>query len=213
MRLLADSKRFIPQLISSVAGGLVLATMAWPNLVGDSIFGIAQIVTAVAVLLGLGNLAVVHLRSLRHRSRGWPYSLTLVAVALAVFLLELVPETVGGVTAAQMRGFSAEVFRYMYQPLALSVLALLTAFALRASWRALQARPGEALLLLLVAIVFLVASGPWAAALPGLRESLEWVRAYPVLGVARGLLLGISLGALVAATRLLLGFDQPYLDR
>jgi hypothetical protein len=36
---------------------------------------------------------------------------------------------------------------------------------------------------------------------------------YVVLAGARGLLIGAALGAVVAGIRVLLGFDQPYLDR
>jgi hypothetical protein len=101
----------------------------------------------------------------------------------------------------------------MYQPLATSVLALLTFFALRASWRALYARPREALPIIVVALIVLIIGGPWAVAIPGLRDGLDWINAYPVRGVTRGLLLGIGLGAMVTTVRVLLGIDQPYLDR
>src|SRR5260370_330745 len=56
----------------------------------------------------------------------------------------------------------------------------------------------------------------WAAlvaALPLLGDGVRWLSDYVALAGARGLLLGAALGALVAGVRVLLGFDQPYLDR
>jgi hypothetical protein len=114
---------------------------------------------------------------------------------------------------SETQQISALVLRYVFQPLATSTLGLLTFFALRAAWRALAARPGEALVILAVAVIFLVAAGPWAGGIPGLRETLDWIRTYPVAGVTRGLLIGASLGAIVTTVRVLLGFDVPYLDR
>lgn len=213
MRLFADPKRLLPMLLTGVAGILILVSLVWPNPAGDMLLEIAQITTAVGLLLGLLNVVAVHIGNLRRRTPGWPQSVVLLVVAVAVFALELVPEWAGVATAAEISEFSAAVFRYVYQPLATSILGLLTFFALRASWRALYLRPGEAIVVLLVAVFFLVAGGPWAAAVPGLQESLEWIRAYPALGVARGLVIGVSLGALVATIRVLLGLDQPYLDR
>ncbi len=213
MRVISDPKRFLPLLLGGVVGVLVLVSLVQPNPVGDGLLQIAQITIALGLFFGLLNVLVVHLRTSASRRRGWPQSIVLIVTAVAVFALELFSSTVGGGTAERVTAFAADIFRYVYQPLATSILALLTFFALRASWRALQARPGEALLILIAAVIFLVAGGPWAGMLPGLKEALDWIRVYPALGVARGLVLGVGIGALVASIRLLLGFDQPYLDR
>jgi hypothetical protein len=42
---------------------------------------------------------------------------------------------------------------------------------------------------------------------------MQWINDYVVLAGARGLLIGVALGTLVASMRVLLGFDQPYIDR
>jgi hypothetical protein len=65
-----------------------------------------------------------------------------------------------------------------------------------------------------VALLVRVLTGlPQVAALPVLGQSMQWVSDYVALAGARGLLLGAALGAVVAGVRVLLGFDQPYLDR
>ena len=213
MRLLTDPKRALPLIISAVVGILILVSVVRPTPLRDGLLAVAQITMAIGLLLGLGNVLLTHLRALRTRAPGWSSSIVIVVAAIAVFALEMTASTLDPETGMGLSTISAEVFQYVYQPLMTSLLGLLTFFALRASWRALHARPGEALPIVLVATVFLVAGGPWAGLLPGLPETLDWVRAYPALGVARGLLLGVGLGALVASVRLLLGFDQPYLDR
>ena len=42
---------------------------------------------------------------------------------------------------------------------------------------------------------------------------MDWLANYVALAGARALLIGSALGALVAGVRVLLGFDQPFLDR
>jgi len=213
MRLLTDPKRLFPLLLGAAAGALTLVSLFQPNIAGDVLLEIVQITTAFALLLGFASVLRANLGKVARRASGWPYSITLIAVALIVFTVEIVSGTAVGPLAAQAGELASDAFRYVYQPLATSILALLTFFALRAAWRALHARPREAVPILIVAVVFLLAGGPWASALPGLQETLDWVRSYPALGVARGILLGVALGAVVATVRLLLGFDQPYLDR
>ena len=205
----SEARRWFPLLIALLSGVIVIATYVQPNAFSDGLLQIVALLVTGGLLLGILNVLNTHRRRISARAQDWPYSIVLIVALLMTFILGLLP-SVGVPVLATVTG---EVLRYVYQPLAGSLLALLTFFALRAAWRALQVRPGEASVILGVAVLFLLASGPWAALLPGLRETLDWIEAYPVLGVARGLLLGVGIGALVASTRLLLGFDQPYLDR
>lgn len=208
---LADPKRWLPLLLAILAGSIVLASYLQANPIrplSDGLLQVAALLTAAGLLLGIVNVLNIHIRRVFARATDWQYSGVLVIALVTTLGLGLLP----GATSAAT-GPAGDVFRYVYQPLASSILALLTFFALRAAWRALQVRPGEASIILTVAVVFLLANGPWTALIPGLDEVLQWIRAYPVLGVARGLLVGIGIGAVVASLRLLFGFDQPYLDR
>lgn len=202
---LADPKRLIPLIVALLAGLVTLGSYIQPNALSSGLFDVAAGLTAAGLLLGVLNVLNVHRQRIVGRAVGWPYSIVLVTALVTTFVLAVLP-TIGP-------GLSRAIFLYVYRPLAGSILALLTFFALRAAWRALQLRPGEASIILGVAIVFLLANGPWTALVPGLASVLTWIREYPVLGVARGLLLGVGIGALVASVRVLLGLDQPYLDR
>ncbi|CAA9280574.1 MAG: hypothetical protein AVDCRST_MAG93-3166 [uncultured Chloroflexia bacterium] len=212
MRLSAP-KRLLATLLSGLAAIVVLVGALQPFPFVDNLLQVAQIILAVALVIGALNVVLVHLRALRNRMPGLGYRLVLVVATIMVVALELVAPLVGGSIGATTTAMSTRVFQYVYQPLAMSVLGLLVFFALQATWRALATRPGEAWIVVIVAVVFLLASGPWAALVPGLPETLAWMTIYPANGVARGLLLGISIAAVVATVRLLLGFDQPYLDR
>ena len=213
MRVFANLQRLLPALLGGAAGALVLLALFQVTPAADMLLEIAQITTAVGLLIGLGSVIAGHLGVVVRRARGWGYSLITALVAASVFSLELLPAAMGFMSLSEARDISDLVLRYVFQPLATSTLGLLAFFALRASWRALAARPGEALVILVTGVIYLVAAGPWAGVLPGLVDTLDWVRAYPVAGVIRGLLIGASLGAIVTTVRVLLGFDLPYLDR
>lgn len=213
MHVFADPKRLIAILISGIAGALVLLALVRSLPAVDILLEVAQVTTAIGLLLGLMSIVAGHARAVARRARGWGRHLMIAVVAILVFGLELLPQSLGVLSQSEAQEISALVLRYIFQPLATSTLGLLAFFALRAAWRALAARPGEALVILTVAVIFLVAAGPWAGGVPGLRETLDWIRTYPVAGVTRGLLIGASLGAIVTTVRVLLGFDLPYLDR
>ncbi len=201
-------RRFLPVILSGIIGTLVIVGFYQPNLVSTALLEIAQIVTAGGVLLGVGNLLTIHLKAVR-AGKERLNRLALITALVASFAIQLSADLLGG----DLRVIAGEIFRYIYQPLAGSLIGLLTFFALRASWQAMQVRPAEASVILVVAALFLLVGGPWAAAVPGLSATLDWLRTYPVVGVTRGLLLGIGLGAMLASIRVLLGFDQPYFDQ
>src|SRR5690348_16972475 len=66
----------------------------------ESILGLLSdwvtLLVAFALLLGLGNVARVHLGRIVGRHPGWPYSLALIISALAVIVVGYIDGTPGG---------------------------------------------------------------------------------------------------------------------
>lgn len=222
MSFLRDPKRLIATLIAGVAGLIVLIDFASPvqsiDIVARLLVDWAALVAGLALLVGLLNVVGSHMMRVVRRRSDWGYSVVLLLAMLAVIisgtLVGLVP---GGYVLLPQNLVEQPVrdlFRAFYQPLAASFLALLAFFGLSAALRALRRRTGDALVIVAVAVVVLaLAALPQATALPMLGDSVRWLSDYVALAGARGLLLGAALGALVAGVRVLLGFDQPYLDR
>jgi len=219
---LRDPKRLIATLIAGVAGLLVLIDFASaiPNLdqMARIVVEWAALLAVMALLVGLLSVTAGHLMRVLRRQPDWGYSLVLLAAMLVVIvsgtIVGLVP---GGYTlfpSSLVEQPIRDLFRAFYQPLASSFLALLAFFSLSAALRALRRRTADALVRVIVALLVLVlAALPQAAALPVLGDSVRWISDYVALAGARGLLIGAALGAVVAGVRVLLGFDQPFLDR
>lgn len=175
----------------------------------------AAILTALALLVGLLSVAGFHLRRVALQSADWPYSLILLAGLGGVIFIGIVG--IPGVTVLFPQSLAEEpirrIFTIVYEPLASSLLALLAFFSLSAALRALRRRQPEALVIIGVALLVLITQIAPLATLPFVGPTMQWLNDFVALSGARGLLIGVALGTLVASMRVLLGFDQPYLDR
>jgi hypothetical protein len=219
---LRDPKRLIATLIAGVAGLIVLIDFASavPNLdqIAQIVVEWAALLAVMALLVGLLSVTIGHLMRVLRRQPDWGYSVVLLASMLVVIvsgtIVGLVP---GGYTlfpSSLVEQPIRDMFGAFYQPLASSFLALLAFFSLSAALRALRRRTADAMVIVIVAMLVLaLVALPQAAALPVLGDSVQWISDYVALAGARGLLIGAALGAVVAGVRMLLGFDQPYLDR
>lgn len=219
--LLRDPKRLLALLIAGVAGLIVLIDFAGAGgaiaLVARTLVDWAAVITAVGLLLGIISVVGAHVGRVRTRSADWAYSLLLILAMLTVIVAGIFfpISSRGGIV---LPGSLAEVpirtlFRVLYEPLASSLLALLAFFSLSAAMRALGRGSSDAVVIVVVAALVLIAQLPPLAAFPAIGASVQWLNDYVALAGARGLLIGAAIGALVAGVRVLLGFDTPYIDR
>jgi hypothetical protein len=173
------------------------------------------IVLAFALLLGVANVLRVHARRIRQH-KGTGYSLVLILAFLAVFVPGIMPAGAGPDLVSGYLGPTGAVVdfivQYVQRPLQATFYSLLAFLAATAAWRLFRTRSVSSLVMFLSCLLVLLGSlwlnvGDWWQLV---IETKEWIMNVPVLAGARGILLGISLGALVAGARLLLGVDRPY---
>jgi hypothetical protein len=163
-----------------------------------------QIVFAFALLLGVGGYVQVNWRGLRRTSER-PYRLLGLAGVVAMPLLAIV------------WGIGAEspfmwLFENVQVPLQSTVFALLAFFVASASYRGFRARSASATLLLAAAaIVLLSRSIPAEWTFGWLSEVSDWLRNYPSMAARRAILVGIGLGSLTTALRVVLGIERTWL--
>ena len=176
---------------------------AFLDALGGELIAWAAIVAAFAVLLGLFNVLAVHVQRMMRRD-GNTWSSAVILVTALVVLLLVLPS--GGVSVE-----SAWLFRYLYQPLEASFLALLVFFIATAAFRALRARTWETTLLVIAALIVLIGSAPIVGAIsPQLSAAKDWVMNVPTVAGVRGILFGVALGTIATGLRVLTGIDRPY---
>ncbi len=162
------------------------------------------ILTAFALLVGLGNLVLVHfLRITRRNEPGTGYSIIVLVSALIVFIIGLVSD----LSSAPMMW----IFNNVYLPLQSAFFALTAFFLATAAYRALRARNLETTLMLIAALVVFIGQTPLITSMSDTFVSVkDWVLSVPSAAGVRGILLGVALGTIATGLRLLAGIDRPY---
>lgn len=175
------------------------------------------IVIAFALLLGILNVLRVHGQRIQ-RGQGLAFSLILIVAFLAVFVPGILSPASVPSRFSALAGPTGSIVSFAYQyvqrPLQATFFSLMAFFVLTAAWRAFRVRSVASFIMLVAAVIVLLGSiklnigigwGPFT-------EARDWVMNVPAMAGARGILLGIVLGTIVAGLRLLLGIDRPYSD-
>lgn len=168
----------------------------------------AVLLAAAGLWIGLVNLASVHLMKVSDQEAGWPYSGVL--IVFFTFTLAL------GLFFGPDSPWTLFVFRFVQLPLESSLMALLAIVLVLAGIRLLARRRDLlSLVFLLTAILILLGTGPWPfASDSAAHEGVTWIRAWLAqvwaAAGARGILLGVAIGAVVTGLRVLMAADRPY---
>jgi len=166
---------------------------------------------AVAMLVGIFNLASVHLAKIRTNEEA-PYSFILLItliITLGIGLYDIVETFTQGELNFKR---SSWVFNYIQLPIETSLMAVL-AISLTYAAARLLARRLNLISVVFVGVVLMLLIGAVpqvAAQAPLLAEIRQWILRVPTMAGARGILLGIALGTIATGVRILTGSDRPY---
>lgn len=166
----------------------------------------AQIIYAFALIVGVLGLIKYHLTRVSRRAEGWFYNL-LTVVSLAVMAL---------LGFALGRGDGSPfmwIFNYIQAPMQASVFSLLAFFVASAAYRGFQARNIEALLLLLSTVFIMFGIASVGNAIPPFSDIADWILMNPSMTARRGIFIGIGLGTIATALRVILGIERTYLGK
>jgi len=161
------------------------------------------------IFLGTLNLVRANAERIKTKARDWQYSIILIA-ALAVMLL-------AGFFRGRVSIDEGSPFMYLYFniefPLEATMYSLLAFFVASASFRAFRARNKQALVLLLAAVVIMLGRVPVGSLIwKGFPDVTEWIMSYPNAAAKRGIRLGIDLGLISMALRMILGIERSYMQ-
>lgn len=172
------------------------------------ILGWVSFLAAIALILGVMNLLLVHLNRVFKEQN--LYSGMLVLSILGVFAAAVLD----GLTGSDSVNL---LFRWVQAPLEAALASLLAVFLLLAGVQLLKRqRTGWAVLFGLTAVLMLLGQALLASRLlpAGLRapvnQVVEFVQNIVVTAGLRGLLIGVALGTLLLSLRLLMGVERPY---
>jgi len=164
----------------------------------------AVIIAAFAVLVGVFNLFGVHWHKIRTRQKGIAYSILLIFSMFATAVLGI-----AGGTNSSVLNFALDA---IIIPAEATLMALLAVTLIYASARLLQRRADVMSFIFLgITVVILLMSAPLPfGKIPG-AEIVEWfITQFFAVAGARGILIGVALGALTTGLRVLFAIDRPY---
>lgn len=163
----------------------------------------AVIVAAMAILVGVINLIFVHVDKIRKGEKNSIYGVLLIVSLLFTFGV--------GLFFGPNSQFIRIAIDAIIVPGEASLMALLAVTLVYASIRLLRRRTDMmSVIFLVVAILSLVVAMPTPIGpIPADYLFLQFLHMFSD-GGARGLLIGIALGALLTSLRVLFGIDRPY---
>jgi len=219
-------KRTIPLLIVFVAGLLGFAHEYVPHPIAgrfrEEVTTAFRIIGGFALFIGAYSLLHMHLTRIRRRQPGWAYSgFVFLGASVMIFLGmvlgtgPLVDPAPGELTAFQWG------YDNVLVPCNATIFSLLAFFMASAAFRTFRVRNFSAALLLGAAVVVMFGRVPISELFGELLfgadgrqvfpKASQILMDYPNLAAKRGILLGVSLGAIAQSLRVLFGIERSYM--
>ena len=213
-------KRTIPVIVAFFFGMLGIAIYYIPHAAAQNIEREMalwlRIVFAFSYLLGLYSLLNLHWQRIRSRTLGWGYS-AVVYAGFFTMMFFVIYNDGKGPFASQVTGAAHSngyqwLFEYIHVACSSTMFSLLAFFIASAAYRTFRARTFEAALLLVAAVVVMLGRVPIGAFISDyIPITAEWLLNVPNLAAKRGILLGVSLGAIATSLRIIFGIERSYL--
>ncbi len=221
-------RRWLPTLFATLPGIVVLFGYLLPSddliSLRDMLIDWAVILAGTALCLGIMNVLWVHGRRIRRRRPGFPYSVVLCLAAAGAAIPPLMPSIM---ELAGAGGANREVWYEATRVLFVSVivpvgaaLGGLVAFTLAlGGFRLLRERRSVwSILFVIIAVVALLGATPLVGLRVGehgdigqaLADAREWIVDHLAMPGMRGLLLGVALGTVITALRVLATIERPH---
>lgn len=198
----------IPLIVCLVFGVIMFAqyfsSHSLARSVNTSILEWWQIIFAFTLFVGVGAFVKNSLKSIS-RGKESPYKIIgLIGLALMPILA-----VIGGTKIGSPFLWS---FENMLAPMQATVFSLLAFFVASASYRGFRARTVSATILLLTALIVLLGRIPMAEMISeSFPKVTFWIQSYPSMAARRAILIGIGLGSMTTALRVILGIERTYL--
>ena len=207
-------RRQVPLILCFVFGIVMLFTQFIPHSSSQSLYqeviGWALIITPFALILSSLSLIQTHLTKIRRRVEHWQYSIFVFIGILAMVVI--------GVPFGPQNPVFEWLFNNIQVPMDATMFSLLAFFIASAAYRAFRARTLEASLLLITALIVMLGNVPvgdlmfsWLPWENSTSAMKQWILDNPNLSARRGIILGVSLGAISQSIRILLGIERSYL--
>ena len=217
-------KKYIPLAIVTIVGLLTLATYYVPAKASSAYLETLNqwevIVAGFAFLLGLISLLMTHWKKIAKHEDGWGYSI----FVFIGFLGVVIPGIISGgkQTEEGVQTALGWAFNYLYNPLAATMFAVLAFYIVSTAFRSFRIKSAQAFVLFIAAFVLILGNVPlgqmiWDGLLGwtrlGIGDIIQWIMQVPSVAAKRGIMIGITIGAVVTSLKIIFGIERQYMGR
>jgi hypothetical protein len=191
------------------AGGFMVVQyfvgVGWMDTTYRAILSWMQIIFACALLVGIGAVLKNHIIRLQRRPSDRLYSLVLLLAVVVMSLLGFI----GGIDQGSSFLW---VFNHLQAPMQGTVFSLLAFYVTSAAFRGFRARSVESAILIVAGMIVLIGRVPLGELMtPHLPAAADWIVNVPALAAKRAILIGIGLGMVATALKVIAGVERTYL--
>jgi hypothetical protein len=178
------------------------------------------IIGIFALALGMGSLVTVSVSKIKQKQPNWQYAYITLAGLIVMLIAGLFSQVDGswGIHPLMASGLQNPVFNGIFRnvitPIQSSTFALLAFFIASAAYRAFRARNVLATLLLLAALIVMLRFNPFLGGLtPIMDQAAGWLLNVPNLAAKRAILIGVGLGIVATALKVVLGIERGFMGK
>ncbi|MCQ4573696.1 MAG: hypothetical protein NOU37_00380 [Candidatus Brocadiales bacterium] len=171
-----------------------------------------KIIAGFAVFIGAYSLFHLHYGRIKFKTAGWGYSIFVFIGAGTMLGFGLYNGSDGFWVDKNEGTMFDWLYIYVQVPAGATIFSILAFFMASAAYRTFRARTVESALLLVAAIIVMLGRVPLGALISEhLPTAADWIMSVPNLAAKRGILLGVSLGAIVTSIKIIFGIERQYL--
>lgn len=201
-------KREIPILIVGITGFAMLIQYFIPTDWSEFIFTYSQdwviVIGILAMPLGIWSLVKANINKMRVPGERF-YSAVLLFGFFIMVLTGLKRENL------ELGSLHMDIFSYVLVPIQATIFSLLAFFIASAAYRAFRARSVLATILLLTAFVVMLRFIPLGPVSTVNLSLVAWILQVPNMAANRAIMMGIGLGAVATAMKIILGIERTYM--
>lgn len=191
--------------------GLMAEDRSLPiSVMADGLLQITAVVIALAVVVGILNLLVVHLMRVVRSEGGWYYSIVTLLSAIFVGIVYAGDKFDIWTGELEDQKLSPVVFKTLQITIEAALAGIIVFFLVYAAYRMLNRRFTWATMFFVIAVLVALVGWLPLGDITGFTDARDWLMEFPVLAGSRGILIGIGLGTVVVGIRALTGTDQAY---
>jgi cell shape-determining protein MreD len=166
------------------------------------------IIGVFALLLGIWSLCRVNYDKIKRKSENWQYAI----ITLTGFFIMTIAGFLSGWGRTDNYLYQ-HLFSYVLVPIQATMFSLLAFFIASAAFRAFRARSLLATLLLISGLVIMIRFVPLGFLSEPISDLAGWILRVPNMAAKRAIIIGVGLGAVATAFKIMLGIERAYLGR